>query len=330
MYQNIHPSINEKTMCKVKSNQPSALYVNPMTDFGFKKIFGDELVMTAFLTDLLKPKSPIISVTFLDKDMQPDNNLERGVIYDLRCKTEDGGEFIVEMQNRGQVHFADRIIYYLSRSIAPQGDKGIVEIETDNGETKSVTWDFELEPIIGVFFLNFHLKGFEPRLLRTVKFKVEESDEIFTDKMQAYTIELPCLKKTESECTEDLEYWTYILNHMETFQSGLPFTGKKPIFNRVGELASLASMPTAERENYQRSLDQYRSIAATYVYERQQGREEGIAIGEERGIAKERELQTKKQEEERISNIHNMRSMGIEDSMIAKFLQLPLDYVLQH
>jgi len=265
-------------MCKVKSNQPNAIYVNPMTEFGFKKIFGDELVMTAFLTDLLKPKSPIVSVTFLDKDMQPDNNLERGVIYDLRCKT------------------------------------------------KSVTWDFELEPIIGVFFLNFHLKSFEPRLLRTVKFKVEESDETFTDKMQAYTIELPCLKKKESECTEDLEYWTYILNHMETFQSGLPFTGKKPIFNRVGELASLANMPTTERENYQRSLDQYRSIAATYVYERQQGREEGIAIGEER----ERELQMKKQEEERIGHIIRMRSKGLPNEQIADLLNLPLDYVLQH
>ena len=67
--------------------------------------------MRAFLTDLLEPESPITTITFLDKEPQPQNKLERGVIYDLRCMTEDGGEFIVEMQNSPQEYFADRILF---------------------------------------------------------------------------------------------------------------------------------------------------------------------------------------------------------------------------
>ena len=35
----------------------------------------------------------------------------RSVIYDLRCMTQNGDEFIVEMQ---QKHFSNRILYYLS------------------------------------------------------------------------------------------------------------------------------------------------------------------------------------------------------------------------
>ena len=48
-------------------------YINPLTDYGFKKVFGDEEVMTAFLTDLLEPKSPIVDITFLDKEMNAQN-----------------------------------------------------------------------------------------------------------------------------------------------------------------------------------------------------------------------------------------------------------------
>lgn len=290
-------------MCKVKTDQPDARYINPMTDFGFKKLFGDVEIMTAFLTDLLKPKSPIAHITFIDKEMLPESYLERGVIYDLRCKTEDGGEFIVEMQNKGQMHFSDRILYYLSRSIAPQGEKGKVERTDEDGKKRVVNWDFELQPVYGIFFMNFHLKEFQPKPLRTVEFVVRETGELFTDKMRAYTIELPCFDKTEEECTEDLDYWTYILNHMESIQTQLPFISKKPIFKRINDIAEIAKMPSEEREKYQRSLDAYRTNAATYVYEREQGRAEGRA-------------------EERISNARKMIAAGMPEDLVLSTLGL--------
>ena len=88
-------------------------YINVLTDYGFKKVFGDKEVMTAFLTDLLQPKSAIADITFLDKEYDGMAEYERGIIYDLLCRTENGEEFIVEMQNRNQAQFSDRIIYYL-------------------------------------------------------------------------------------------------------------------------------------------------------------------------------------------------------------------------
>ena len=101
-----------------------ARYINPLTDYGFKKIFGDEEIMRAFLTDLLEPASPIKTINFLDKELGAETESERGVIYDLRCETEDGKRFIVEMQNRSQSHFSDRILFYLSRSFSLQEKKG--------------------------------------------------------------------------------------------------------------------------------------------------------------------------------------------------------------
>ena len=43
--------------------QSESRYINILTDYGFKRVFGDEEVMRAFLTDLLQPKSPISKIT---------------------------------------------------------------------------------------------------------------------------------------------------------------------------------------------------------------------------------------------------------------------------
>ena len=40
--------------------QSESGYINLLTDYGFKRVFGDEEVMKAFLTDLLQPKSPSV------------------------------------------------------------------------------------------------------------------------------------------------------------------------------------------------------------------------------------------------------------------------------
>ena len=55
------------------------LYLNPLTDYGFKKIFGEKDIMIAFLTDLLNPESPIEDVVFIDKDLVADSDEVRGV-----------------------------------------------------------------------------------------------------------------------------------------------------------------------------------------------------------------------------------------------------------
>lgn len=85
--------------------QSESRYINILTDYGFKRVFGDEEVMRAFLTDLLQPKSPISKITFLDKELDGLSQYERGVVYDLFCTMESGDEFIVEMQNRSQPSF---------------------------------------------------------------------------------------------------------------------------------------------------------------------------------------------------------------------------------
>lgn len=266
-------------------------YINPLTDYGFKKIFSDEDVMIAFLTDLLQPASPITSVTFLDKEMAAESEVTRGVVYDLRCKTADGGEFIVEMQNRWQEHFSDRILFYLSRSFSMQEHRG------------NNKWGFRLQPVYGVFLLNFHLKGFQPQSIRTIQMRVDETGELFTEKVRAYTLELPDYRDKPADFPKSrIEYWLYVLSNMETMTTALPFQNEQPIFNKVGTIAELVHMTPDELTRYNISLDTYRTNLMIMKTERSEGRAEGreeglaegLAIGREEGREEENKRMAKK------------------------------------
>lgn len=283
-------------------------YINPMTDYGFKKVFGDEEIMRAFLTDLLEPKSPIAGITFLDKDMGAASEYERGVIYDLRCQTEDGGEFIVEMQNRSQLHFSDRILFYLSRSFSSQEGRG------------DVAWNYELKPVYGIFFLNFHLKGFKPMAVRTVQLKVNETGEVFSEKLKAYTLELPEYRNMrEEDCKTKIDYWLYNLTNMETMTKNIPFQAEQPVFGKVGNISELIHMTPEERERYNISIDSYRTNLSVMKNERA----EGIAEGMQKGLQKGREeglhegLQ-KGMQKGILSTALKLKQMGMTTQMISE------------
>ena len=119
-------------------------FINPFMDVGFKRIFGQEVnkdLLIDFLNSLLEGEKRVRDIRFLDKELLPEYAAGRGVIYDEYCVDESGEEFIVEMQNREQVNFRERALYYLSRAMARQGERG-------------VDWRFDLKAVYGVFFIN--------------------------------------------------------------------------------------------------------------------------------------------------------------------------------
>ena len=81
-----------------------AKFINPFTDIGFKRIFGQEFskpLLLNFLNNLLVGEKEIVDITFLDKEQPAIYEEDRSLIYDVYCKTTDGDHIIVEMQNKG-------------------------------------------------------------------------------------------------------------------------------------------------------------------------------------------------------------------------------------
>ena len=310
-------------------NFAKILYINPMTDFGFKKIFGDAEIMKAFLNDLIQPESPIEKVTFLDKEMLPEKSDQRGVLYDLLCKTEDESEFLVEMQNAPQEKFSDRVVFYLSRSISQQGYRGKV---------RNRKWDYELRPVYGVFLLNFHLDKNNRRKLRTLHFTVEEDNhQIFSDKLSAYIIELPCIKgMKEEDCETNIERWMYNLYNMKTSTKPLAFQDIMPVFKTVASQAEFNNMSEREQRRYLRLLDIYRTNLSALKYSRAEGRAEGLQEGLQKGRAEGLQegraegLQKGMQKgklEERYKNAKAFKENGVPVALIASTLGLSIEEV---
>ena len=80
-----------------------AKFINPFTDIGFKRIFGQEFskpLLLHFLNNLLVGEKEIVDLTFLDKEQPAMYADDRSLLYDIYCKTTDGEHIIVEMQNK--------------------------------------------------------------------------------------------------------------------------------------------------------------------------------------------------------------------------------------
>jgi len=81
-------------------------YINPFTDYGFKKLFGEELnkdLLLDFLNELLKEEQgQIKNLTYLKTEYLGDTEIDRKAIFDLYCENEKGEKFIVELQKTKQ------------------------------------------------------------------------------------------------------------------------------------------------------------------------------------------------------------------------------------
>lgn len=75
-------------------------YVNPYTDFGFKKLFGTELnkeLLISFLNALLQGEQTVKDVTYLNTEHLGTQEIDRRAVFDVYCKGENGEKFLVEM-----------------------------------------------------------------------------------------------------------------------------------------------------------------------------------------------------------------------------------------
>ncbi|MCL2709448.1 MAG: Rpn family recombination-promoting nuclease/putative transposase [Planctomycetaceae bacterium] len=115
-------------------------FINPYTDFGFKRLFGEEAskdLLIDFLNTFLPEKHRVKTLEFRDTEQLGVTNLDRRAIFDIYCVAENGEHFIVEMQKAKQDWFRDRAIFYAAFPIRNQAPKGLA-----NGEYWKLGYPF--------------------------------------------------------------------------------------------------------------------------------------------------------------------------------------------
>ena len=273
-------------------------YINPFTDYGFKRIFGEEAnkdLLMDFLNELLREEQgEIKNITFLKTEQLGSTEIDRKAIFDLYCENEKGEKFIVELQKTKQDFFKDRALYYSTFPIQEQAKKGSL-------------WNFELKAVYTVAILDFVFDE-DKKDLDKYKYFVKLSDiethQVFYDKLTFVYLEMPKFKKSLEEIETHFEKWLYVLRHLSELDK-MPAKLTERIFKKVFEVAEIAKFNREQLLQYEDSLKYYWDLKNSLDTKFKEGKTEGRIEGKIEG-----------QMEEKIKIAKNLLSMGAKFDFI--------------
>ena len=227
-------------------------YINPFTDFGFKRLFGEEPnkdLLLDFLNELLKDQQGnITKLTYLKTEQLGKTELDRKAIFDLYCENEKGDKFIVEMQKSKQNFFKDRSIYYSTFPIQEQAEKS--------------DWNYELQAVYTIGILDFIFESDKNEITKyryDVKLQDIKTNKVFYDKLTFIYFEMPKFNKSIEQLETRFDKWLYVLKNLNKLDR-LPEKLKEEIFERVFEVAEIAKFTKEEYISYEDSLKCYRDL----------------------------------------------------------------------
>lgn len=299
-------------------------YINPHTDFGFKRLFGSEFnkeLLISFLNAMFHGEQNVQNVTYLNSEQLGDRVDARRAIFDVYCENDKGEKFIVEMQNVYQEFFKDRTIYYSTFPIREQAQRG--------GD-----WDFHLNPVYTIGLLNFNFAdGLEnaKRWHHEVKLMEIDTHEVFYDKLTYIYVEIPKFDKKETELVTMYDKWMYVLKNLSKLMQR-PAALQERVFTRLFEQAEIAKFNKQDQKLYEDSMNAYRDIVnAIRTAEKKkyaEGEAEGLAKGLVEGRAKGLvEGRAEGRAEGIVEVAKKMLDKGMAAALVAEMTGLPLDKV---
>ena len=287
-------------------------YINLFTDYGFKKIFGEEPnknLLLDFLNELLKEEQgEIRNLTYLKTEQLGDTDIDRKAIFDLYCENERGEKFIVELQKSKQNFFKDRTLYYSTFPIREQAERG--------------DWNFKLKAVYTVALLDFVFdedKDQPEKYRYDVKLSDVDTHKVFYDKLTFIYLEMPKFTKSLEELTTRFEQWLYVIRNLNRLER-LPDSLREEIFEQLFTTAEIARFTPDQVRSYEKSLKYYRDMKNSLDTAFDEGKEEGIEIGIETG----REIG--KAEGQREIVINGLKQ-GLDKKMIADLTGLSLEAI---
>ncbi len=303
-------------------------YINPFTDFGFKRLFGSEPnkdLLVDFLNQLLPAHHQIQELTYADKEQLPLTEYERKAIFDIYCTNEKGERFIVEIQKAKQNYFKDRSVYYSTFPIQKQAQSG--------------EWDYKLAAVYTVGILDFVFDDNREshEVMSFVQLKNQEN-QVFYDKLTFIYLEMPKFSKTENELESEFDKWMYVFKNLSKLER-MPSRIQGKIFDKLFGQAEVANLKPEDVTAYEESLKVYRDLKAVTDTAYEDGYKEAESAYatqlEAERIEKE-EVRRQKEEERRQKEealakqkeaIILLISLGLSAKEVSEKLNLPLEYV---
>ncbi|GHT92553.1 hypothetical protein FACS1894122_06540 [Alphaproteobacteria bacterium] len=243
----------------------------PCNDFVFKNVFGKashKRALISLLNAILDGNPVIRDITIENSEIPRDFSRGRSIHLDISATSDDSTKLNIEMQcfdagriiNRSAFHRARRMSAKLKKSEEFDALPNMISIWLANyDETKR----------------NYHTH----EALYMFKKTPFDPAEIATDKFRTFIIELPKVDIKQTSIADMFKVWVYFLRNPEKIPA--EFLTIPEVEEAMNELRYVS-----QDSKVRRKYEEYLKWQNDEINARSHARNEGIAIGEERGLTK--------------------------------------------
>ncbi len=296
-------------------------YLDPKNDLIFKRVFGEHPMITMSLLNGLLPLEEgqlVTEIEYLPAELVPEiPSIVKNSIVDVRCKDNQGRQFIVEMQMLWTDSFKSRVLFNASKAYVRQLDKGV--------EYKG------LQPVYALSIVNEIFEPQTDKWYHHYKLVHTQDYNMVMEGLQLIFVELPKFKPLTFTGKKLNVLW---LRYLSEIDNGTEMINEQllkdlmevPEIAQALELTKESSYTRAELETYDKYWDTIRTERTLIVDAEAKGKAEGILEGKAEGIL-EGEAKGKAEEKETI--LCNAFKKVKDINFVAEITMLSSDKVVE-
>ncbi|NJN49564.1 MAG: hypothetical protein HC805_07095 [Alkalinema sp. RL_2_19] len=224
-------------------------YMNPMTSFGFSRLFCTESnqdLLIDFLNTILPFEHRVRRLTYRTREVDGTVIIDCQPVLHVDCETDRGEKIVVEMQRAKHNFFGTRRAYYDSFPLH--------QPTIEHGSRNQLSAMYTL----GVLGFVFCEHKDDPAIMHVVNLEAPLGQGL-QGKVQSIYLQLPKFTKTIAQIDQPFEQWLFLLNHLYDFDEP-PAALQTGIFRRVFEVADIQQFSPSERQSYADSVKHYRDL----------------------------------------------------------------------
>jgi len=215
------------------------IFINPKTDFAFKKIFGSEQshgILISFLNGILyRGEAIIVDLEILNPYQAPRIRGVKETYLDVKAQLVTGQTVIIEMQVLNVEGFEKRILYNAAKAYSIQLGQGEQYTRLNSVIVLTIT-DFEM------------FSEFDGVISRFVLKEQEFLVDYPSCDLELVFVELPKFQLKLDQLTSWTDKWMYFLQHTRQLDSIPETIGAVPEIRQAFEVANQANLSREELE----------------------------------------------------------------------------------
>jgi predicted transposase/invertase (TIGR01784 family) len=258
-------------------------FINPKTDFAFKKIFGgneSKPILISFLNALIYKGHPTITdLEIIDPYLPSRVSYLKDSYLDVKAKLALGQTVIIEMQVLNVASFAKRVIYNAAKTYSTQLARG-------DGY-------FKLKPVIALTITDFEMFDNDREVISHFVFKEKERLFDYVDpEIELIFIELPKFNKKLDELETLTDKWVYFMKNapsLEVVPQTMETVSEIQQAFAIADETNLNAEELKDLESRERYIQDQQGVLLKGIEEglakgREEGREEGLVEGMQQGM----------------------------------------------